>query len=65
MLHIYQRVWGVLGAIILGLIFSLVYLLTGSIWVVVVAHALIDLRSLVLLPLVLHGVWRKTGDVAA
>jgi uncharacterized protein len=65
LLHIYQKFWGVLGATILGVVFSLVYLLTGSIWVVIVAHALVDLRSLVLLPLVLHGVWRKTGDTAA
>jgi uncharacterized protein len=65
LLHIYQKFWGVLGATILGLVFSLVYLLTGSIWVVIVVHALVDLRSLVLLPLVLHGVWRKTGDTAA
>ncbi len=65
LLHIYQKVWGVLGATILGLVFSLIYVLTGSIWVVIVVHALIDLRSLVLLPLVLHGVWRKTGEESA
>lgn len=65
LLHIYQKFWGVLGATILGIVFSLVYLLTGSIWVVIVVHALVDLRSLILLPLVLHGVWRKTGDSAA
>jgi len=64
-LHVYQKFWGVLGATILGLVFSLVYLLTGSIWVVIVAHALVDLRSLILLPLVLHGVWRKSGDASA
>lgn len=65
LLHVYQKFWGVLGATILGLVFSLVYLLTGSIWVVIVAHALVDLRSLILLPLVLHGVWRKSGDASA
>ncbi len=65
LLHVYQKVWGVIGATILGIVFSLVYLLTGSIWVVIVVHALVDLRSLILLPLVLHGVWRKTGDSAA
>jgi membrane protease YdiL (CAAX protease family) len=61
LLHIYQKTVGVIGATVLGLVFSLLYLLTGSIWVVIVVHALVDLRSLVLLPLVLHGVWRKTG----
>ena len=64
LLHIYQKVWGVLGATILGLIFSVLYLLTGSIWVVIVVHAFVDLRSLVLLPLVVQNVWRKTGDAA-
>jgi uncharacterized protein len=64
LLHIYQRVWGVLGAVILGLVFSLVYLLTGSIWVVMIVHALVDLRSLVLLPLVVQRVWSKTEDEA-
>jgi membrane protease YdiL (CAAX protease family) len=65
LLHIYQKVWGVLGATILGLVFSAIYLLTGSIWVVIVVHALVDLRSLVLLPLVVQNVWRKTGDAGA
>ena len=51
LLHIYQKVWGVIGATLLGLLFSLVYLLTGSIWIVMIVHALIDLRSLVLIPL--------------
>jgi uncharacterized protein len=62
LLHIYQKFWGVLGATILGLVFSLLYLLTGSIWVVIVVHALIDLRSLVLLPLVVQNVWNKLTD---
>jgi membrane protease YdiL (CAAX protease family) len=65
LLHIYQKALGVIGATVLGIIFSLIYLLTGSIWVVIIVHALVDLRSLVLLPVVLHGVWRKTGAEAA
>jgi uncharacterized protein len=64
LLHIYQKVWGVLGAVILGVVFSVVYLLTGSIWVVIVVHALVDLRSLVLLPIVVQNVWHKTEDAA-
>jgi uncharacterized protein len=60
LLHIYQKVWGVLGATLLGLAFSLLYLLTGSIWVVIVVHALIDLRSLILIPILVQGVWRKS-----
>jgi membrane protease YdiL (CAAX protease family) len=62
LLHIYQKFWGVLGATVLGLLFSLLYLLTGSIWVVIVVHAVVDLRSLVLLPLVVQNVWSKTTD---
>lgn len=62
LLHIYQKFWGVLAATILGLVFSAVYLLTGSIWVVMVVHAVVDLRSLVLLPLVVQGVWNKRTD---
>jgi uncharacterized protein len=58
LLHLYQKVWGVLGATVLGLGFSLVYLLTGSIWVVIVVHALIDLRSLIFIPVVVMGVNR-------
>jgi membrane protease YdiL (CAAX protease family) len=59
LLHVYQKVWGVLGATLLGLAFSLVYLLTGSIWITMIVHALIDLRSLILIPVVVQGVWRK------
>jgi membrane protease YdiL (CAAX protease family) len=65
LLHIYQKVWGVLGATILGLLFSVLYLLTGSIWVVIVVHAAVDLRSLVLLPLVVQNVWNKLTDAPA
>jgi membrane protease YdiL (CAAX protease family) len=65
LLHIYQKFWGVLGATVLGLAFSALYLLTGSIWVVIVVHAVIDLRSLVLLPLVVQNVWNKLTDPPA
>ena len=65
LLHIYQKFWGVLGATVLGLAFSVLYLLTGSIWVVIVVHAAIDLRSLVLLPLVVQNVWNKLTDAPA
>jgi membrane protease YdiL (CAAX protease family) len=61
LLHIYQKVWGVLGATLLGVLFSLLYLLTGSIWVVMGVHALIDLRSLVLIPLLVKRVLKVAG----
>lgn len=62
MLHLYQKVLGVIATFLLGLVFCLVYLLSGSIWVVIIVHALIDLRSLVLIPIVIGGVWRVSGD---
>jgi membrane protease YdiL (CAAX protease family) len=62
MLHLYQGIAGVLGATLLGIVFSLVYLLSGSIVVVMVLHALIDLRALVLIPVVVRGVHHVTGD---
>ncbi len=60
LLHVYQKFWGVLGATILGLAFSLLYLLTGAIWIVMIVHALIDLRSLILIPVLVQGVNRRT-----
>jgi membrane protease YdiL (CAAX protease family) len=65
LLHLYQKFWGVLGATILGLAFSVVYLLSNSIVVVIVIHALVDLRSLVLIPLVVQRVWNVRELAAA
>jgi len=59
MLHIYQGPPGILFAFLLGLVFTALYLLTGNILVPIVLHALIDLRSLVLIPVVLGGAWRE------
>ncbi len=56
-LHLYQGPLGVLFAFILGLLFTLLYLVTGSILAPIALHALIDLRSLVLIPIVLGGAW--------
>jgi membrane protease YdiL (CAAX protease family) len=53
LLHMYQRWTGVLFATLLGLLLSAAYVLTGLIAVPVALHALIDLRSLVLIPLAL------------
>jgi membrane protease YdiL (CAAX protease family) len=60
LLHIYQGRVGVLSSLILGLVFTAIYVLSGSILLVIVIHALFDLRSLVLIPLVITKVWRKT-----
>lgn len=60
-LHSYQGVPGIAGALIIGTLLMLLYLTTGSIVVPIVAHALLDLRSLVLIPLVVYGVHRRPG----
>jgi membrane protease YdiL (CAAX protease family) len=61
LLHLYQRWTGVLFATVLGLVLSSLYVLTGQIWVPIVVHALIDLRSLVLIPMAL-GTARERAE---
>jgi uncharacterized protein len=53
LLHLYQKITGVIVATLLGLALAFVYVVSGSILLVIVIHAIIDLRSLVLLPAVL------------
>lgn len=57
LLHAYQGPPGVLVSAVLGGIFVLLYLVTGSIVVPIVLHALIDLRSMVLIPIALGKAW--------
>ena len=52
-----------LFAFLLGLLFTALYVLSGTILVPIVLHALIDLRSLVLIPVVLGGAGK--ADVPA
>jgi membrane protease YdiL (CAAX protease family) len=58
MLHLYQGPLGILFAALLGLVFAALYVLTGSIAAPIVLHTLVDLRSLVLIPVAVGGVWR-------
>ena len=58
-LHVYQGVAGVIGSTIVGGLLMFVYLATGSILVAMAVHALIDLRSLVLIPVVVYKVHKK------
>ncbi len=58
-LHLYQGPLGILFSGILGVVFVLLYLVTGSIVVPILLHALIDLRSMVLIPVVLGKAWEK------
>lgn len=61
LLHLYQRWTGVLFATLLGLVLSALYVVTGAIAVPIAVHAVIDLRSLVLIPVVL-GTGRRAAD---
>ena len=60
LLHIYQGLPGILGSMLLGAAFMAIYLISGSILLAIVVHALFDLRSLVLIPVVLFKVHRVT-----
>ncbi|WP_394770476.1 CPBP family intramembrane glutamic endopeptidase [Lacisediminihabitans sp.] len=55
-LHVYQGWAGIVGSIVIGGALMLLYLATGSILAAIVAHALIDLRSLVLIPVLVYRV---------
>ena len=65
MLHLYQGPLGILFAALLGVVFAALYVLTGSIAAPIVLHALVDLRTLVLIPVVVGGVWGTRRDTAA
>jgi membrane protease YdiL (CAAX protease family) len=62
MLHLYQGALGILFATLLGLVFAALYVLTGSIAAPIVLHALVDLRTLVLIPVAVGGVLRPPRD---
>lgn len=61
LLHVYQGASGVVGSLVIGTMLMAVFLTTGSILIAIVLHALIDLRSLVLIPVVVYRVHRVTG----
>ena len=50
LVHIYQGWVGIVATTILGLLLSALYLGTGSIWIAIVAHALLDVINLVVRP---------------
>ncbi len=62
-LHLYQGPLGLLFAFVLGLLFTTLYVVTGSILAPIALHVLIDLRSLVLIPIALGKAW-ETGAAA-
>jgi len=59
-LHAYQGLAGVIGTMIIGMVFMALYLVSQNILVPIVVHALVDLRSLVVIPVIIHKVhWNK------
>lgn len=62
LLHLYQGVWGVVGSLLIGAVLMASYLATGNILLPMLLHALIDLRSLVLIPVVVYRVHRVRGE---
>ncbi|MFD0775522.1 type II CAAX prenyl endopeptidase Rce1 family protein, partial [Streptomonospora algeriensis] len=46
--HLYQGWWGVVGPGLLGALFMVVYLGTGSLLIPIAAHVVLELRSLLL-----------------
>ncbi|WP_083748341.1 CPBP family intramembrane glutamic endopeptidase [Sphingomonas sp. Sph1(2015)] len=57
-MHRYQGWVGVLATTALGAVMTGLYLMTGSLWMVMLVHVLVDLNGLVVTP-VLGGVWRE------
>ena len=59
LLHLYQGVVGVIGATIIGTLMMALFIASGSIVLPMLVHALIDLRSLVLIPVAVLKVHRE------
>ncbi len=64
LLHVYQGIGGIIGSMVIGTALMALYLATGSIVVAIVVHAVIDLRSLVLIPIVVNRVHRVPGTTS-
>jgi len=53
LVHFYQGWVGILATTAAGFVFAALYLATGALWVVIVLHALMNLNSLWLRPLLM------------
>ncbi len=56
LLHAYQGVAGVIGSFLIGVILMAIFLATGNIVWPIIVHAVFDLRSLILIPVVVYQV---------
>jgi uncharacterized protein len=59
--HIYQKTVGVVATTIVGVVFTAIYLWTGSLWIAVCLHAGLDLVGLVIRPTVTRVVTARLG----
>ena len=62
-LHAYQGWVGVVATSVVGLLFTALYVLSGSIVLVMLVHALFDLRTLVVIPVAVYRVHTVPGSV--
>lgn len=62
LLHAYQGLAGIIGSTVLGVILMAVFLTTGNIVWPIIVHAVFDLRSLVLIPMVVYQVHLAEGE---
>ncbi len=60
-LHAYQGAAGIIASSVVGALMMLLYAVTGTIIVPIVVHALLDLRSLVVIPVGVYGVHKIDG----
>lgn len=60
--HRYQGAAGVIATGVMGVVFAALYLASGALWLVIAAHIVVDLNSLVIRPAI-TGAWksRRTG----
>ncbi|MBX3098453.1 MAG: CPBP family intramembrane metalloprotease [Salinibacterium sp.] len=61
-LHLYQGVAGIIGTAVVGAIMMVLYVISGTIMLPILLHAIFDLRSLVLIPAAIYRVHRIDGN---
>ena len=62
-LHAYQGWVGIIATSVVGLLFTLLYVASGSIVLAMIVHALVDLRTLVVIPIAVYRVHEVPGSV--
>lgn len=60
-LHLYQGAAGIIGTTVVGVVMMALYVISGTIVVPILLHMLVDLRSLVLIPIAVMGLHRVDG----